>query len=69
MYVQARQALVNIRAALERAGLAMHSVIRTRMFVTDMSRFAELRARTRNFFADSPPARPSSKFAGSRIPT
>jgi len=30
MYVQARQALVNIRAALERAGLAMHHVIRTR---------------------------------------
>ena len=36
MYVQARQAFVNIRTALERAGLAMHHVIRTRMFVTDM---------------------------------
>ena len=56
MYVQARQALVNIRTALERAGLAMHSVIRTRMFVTDMSRFAEVARAHKEFFADSPPA-------------
>jgi enamine deaminase RidA (YjgF/YER057c/UK114 family) len=56
MYVQARQALVNIRAALERAGLAMHHVIRTRMFVTDMARFAEVARAHKEFFADSPPA-------------
>ena len=56
MYVQARQALVNIRAALDRAGLAMHHVIRTRMFVTDMGRFAEAARAHREFFADSPPA-------------
>ena len=56
MYVQARQALVNIRAALERAGLAMHHVIRTRMFVTDMGRFAEAARAHKEFFADSPPA-------------
>ncbi len=56
MYVQARQALVNIRAALERAGLAMHHVIRTRMFVTDMGRFAEVARAHKEFFADSPPA-------------
>jgi enamine deaminase RidA (YjgF/YER057c/UK114 family) len=56
MYVQARQALVNIRTALERAGLAMHHVIRTRMFVTDMSRFAEVARAHKEFFAGSPPA-------------
>ena len=56
MYVQARQALANIRAALERAGLAMHHVIRTRMFVTDMGRFAEVARAHKEFFADSPPA-------------
>src|SRR5260221_14544414 len=56
MYVQARQALVNIRAALERPGLAMHHVIRTRMFVTDMTRFAEVARAHKEFFADSPPA-------------
>jgi enamine deaminase RidA (YjgF/YER057c/UK114 family) len=56
MYVQARQALLNIRAALERAGLAMHHVIRTRMFVTDMARFEEAARAHKEFFADSPPA-------------
>jgi reactive intermediate/imine deaminase len=56
MYVQARQALENIRTALERAGLGMHQVIRTRMFVTDMSRFAEVARAHKEFFADSPPA-------------
>jgi enamine deaminase RidA (YjgF/YER057c/UK114 family) len=56
MYVQARQALVNIRTALDRAGLAMHHVIRTRMFVTDMNRFAEVARAHKEFFADSPPA-------------
>jgi len=56
MYVQARQALLNIRAALECAGLAMHHVIRTRMFVTDMTRFEEVARAHKEFFADSPPA-------------
>ena len=56
MYVQARQALANIRAALERAGVPLHSVIRTRMFVTDIGRYAEAARAHREFFADSPPA-------------
>jgi enamine deaminase RidA (YjgF/YER057c/UK114 family) len=56
MYVQARQALVNIRTALERAGLAMHHVIRTRMFVTDMARFEDVARAHKEFFADAPPA-------------
>ena len=56
MYVQARQALLNIRTALERAGLGMHHVIRTRMFVTDMARFDEVARAHKEFFADSPPA-------------
>jgi enamine deaminase RidA (YjgF/YER057c/UK114 family) len=56
MYVQARQALANIRTALERAGLAMHHVIRTRMFVTDMDRFEEVARAHKEVFADSPPA-------------
>jgi enamine deaminase RidA (YjgF/YER057c/UK114 family) len=56
MYVQARQALANIETALDRAGLAMHHVIRTRMFVTDMNRFAEVARAHKEFFADAPPA-------------
>ena len=56
MYVQARQAMVNIRTALERVGLAMDHVIRTRMFVTDMNRFAEVARAHKEFFGESPPA-------------
>ena len=56
MYVQARQALANIRAALERTGVPIHNVIRTRMFVTDIGRYAEAARAHREFFADSPPA-------------
>jgi enamine deaminase RidA (YjgF/YER057c/UK114 family) len=56
MYVQARQALANISAALQRVGLGMHQVIRTRMFVTDIERFAEAARAHKEFFADSPPA-------------
>lgn len=33
---QTRQAIANIRAALERAGAALEHVVRTRMFVTDI---------------------------------
>src|SRR5229473_127248 len=56
MYVQARQALENIRAALERAGVSLHEVVRTRMFVTDIGRYAEVARAHRELFADAPPA-------------
>jgi enamine deaminase RidA (YjgF/YER057c/UK114 family) len=56
MYVQARQALTNIRTALERAGVSLHDVIRTRMFVTDIGRYAEAARAHREVFADFPPA-------------
>lgn len=56
MYVQARQALANIRAALERAGVSLHDVIRTRMFVTDIARYAEAARAHREVFANFPPA-------------
>ena len=56
MYVQARQALTNIRTALERMGLSMQDVFRTRMFVTDISRFAEVARAHHEFFAQAPPA-------------
>jgi enamine deaminase RidA (YjgF/YER057c/UK114 family) len=56
MYVQASQALANIRAALERAGASMRDVIRTRMFTTDIRRFDEIARAHRECFAAARPA-------------
>jgi enamine deaminase RidA (YjgF/YER057c/UK114 family) len=42
MYAQAREALRRIAAALGEAGAGMEHVVRTRMFVTDISRWREL---------------------------
>jgi enamine deaminase RidA (YjgF/YER057c/UK114 family) len=56
MYVQARQALSNIRHHLESAGFSLAEVIRTRVFVTDISRFAEVARAHKEVFGDNPPA-------------
>jgi enamine deaminase RidA (YjgF/YER057c/UK114 family) len=56
MYVQTRQAIANIAAALERAGMSLANVVRTRMFVTDMSRFAEVARAHGEAFRANPPA-------------
>lgn len=56
MYVQARQALSNLKHHIESAGFSVTDVIRTRVFVTDMSRFAEVARAHKEFFGDSPPA-------------
>lgn len=55
MYVQARQALSNIEAALKRVNASMANVVRTRMFVTDISRFNDAARAHREFFSESRP--------------
>ncbi|MBB5164554.1 RidA family protein [Mycobacterium sp. AZCC_0083] len=53
---QAREALRRIEIALAEAGATMADVVRTRMFVTDISRWQEVGAVHAEFFGDIRPA-------------
>jgi enamine deaminase RidA (YjgF/YER057c/UK114 family) len=55
-YAQARRCLRIIEGALAELGASMSHVVRTRMFVTDITRWAEFGKAHREFFADHPPA-------------
>jgi len=56
MYSQSRQAIANIAAALERAGATLGDVVRTRVYATDLMRFAEIARAHREIFEAAPPA-------------
>ena len=53
---QTRQALQIVREALERAGFSLADVVRTRMFVTDISRWEEIGRAHGEVFGDVRPA-------------
>ncbi|WP_448623804.1 RidA family protein [Geodermatophilus sp. URMC 64] len=53
---QTRQAIANLRDALERAGFSLADVVRTRMFVTDISRWEEVGRAHGEVFGDVRPA-------------
>jgi enamine deaminase RidA (YjgF/YER057c/UK114 family) len=53
---QTRQVLAMIGQALERAGFTLNDVVRTRMFVTDISRWEEIGRAHGEVFGDIRPA-------------
>ena len=54
---QTRQALTNVQAILEAAGLTIANVVKTTVFMADMNDFADMNAVYAEFFAEPYPAR------------
>lgn len=54
---QTRQSLLNVQAILEEAGLSMSNVVKTSVFLADMSDFAAMNSVYAQFFAEPFPAR------------
>ena len=54
---QTRQSLLNVKAILEEAGLAMGNVVKTTVFMADMNDFADMNAVYAEFFTEPYPAR------------
>ena len=54
---QARQALANLEAILQAAGLSLANVVKTTIFLTDMADFAAVNGVYGEVMGASPPAR------------
>jgi 2-iminobutanoate/2-iminopropanoate deaminase len=60
---QARQALENMTAQLSEAGLGMDAVVKTTIFLTDMTEFASVNEVYAEFFTPPYPARSTVQVA------
>ena len=65
VYAQAKQTIANIEAALREAGASLRDVVRTRIYLTDISRWEEAARAHREAFAEVRPA--SSMVEVSRL--
>jgi enamine deaminase RidA (YjgF/YER057c/UK114 family) len=61
---QTRQAIANVRSALEKLGAGLADVVRTRMFVTDISRWEEYGRAHGEAFAEAMPATSMIEVSG-----
>jgi len=63
---QTRRVLLNVQAILEAAGVSLENVVRTTVFLKDMSAFSEFNGVYAEFFKVDPPARSTVEVA--RLP-
>jgi 2-iminobutanoate/2-iminopropanoate deaminase len=61
---QARQALKNIRALLEAAGLSLNHIVQVQIFLADLADFAQVNEVYKASFAEPYPARSTFQVAG-----
>lgn len=54
---RARQVLNNLKNIIEAAGSNMNKIVKTNVYLTDLSNFAELNEIYSEFFSSDPPAR------------
>jgi reactive intermediate/imine deaminase len=66
---QTRQALANLKSAVETAGLTMDHVVYTTVYLTDISQYAEMNHVFAEFFGKIPPARAVLGVAGLSDPS
>jgi 2-iminobutanoate/2-iminopropanoate deaminase len=61
---QTRQVFANLKAVLETAGSGLNYVVKTTVFLKEMSDFAAMNAIYAEFFPENPPARSTVAVAG-----
>jgi 2-iminobutanoate/2-iminopropanoate deaminase len=61
---QTKQVLLNLGAVLQSAGLSYSNIVKTTVFLTDLTWFADMNAVYATFFSDAPPARSTIEVSG-----